>query len=88
VLFLSLLLHRSRIHWFTHEGFAVRLDGVAGEIPARDYLGPIGSGVADLFTNVDGGLGDGLGAWSARNVGRYSTMLLKSIRDLDNVRGI
>jgi hypothetical protein len=73
---------------FTHEGFAVWLDGVVCEISARDYLGPICGGVADLFTDVDGGLGDGLRAWSARNLGCYSTVLLKAIRDLDNVRGV
>ena len=72
----------------THEGFMVRLDGVFSGIPAGDDLCPICRGVADLFTNVDGGLGDCLGAWSSSHVGCYGTMLLQRTRDPDNVRGV
>jgi len=72
----------------THEGFAMRLDSVLSEIPAGDDLCPICRGVADLFTNVNGGLGDGLGARPSGHVGCYGTMLLQRTRDAANVRGV
>jgi len=79
-------LRPSLVRTPTHEGFAVRLDRIVGEVPAGDHLCPVGRGVSDLFADVDGGLGDGLRGGSARHVGRYSAMLLEGIRAPENGR--
>jgi hypothetical protein len=72
----------------TYKGLAVHFDGVRGEVSTGNDFRPIRSGVANLFANVDSGLSDCLGGWFPGHKGCYSTMLLRNIREPENVRGL
>lgn len=69
----------------THKRTAVCFDGIVSEVSASDYFSPIRCRVANFFANIDGSLGDSLGGRSSGDLRSFTTLLLKSIRELEGL---